>query len=179
MEQNPMERIELLAREHAEARDRLTTRAQVLDDEIRKVQRVHAKGLKFAIGKVAETESALLTAIQANPELFERPRSRVLHGLRLGYQKGKGSVSWADDEHVVRGIRRLLPEQFNVLVKVTEKPLKEPLSQLPAAELKRLGVTVQAADDGVFVRPVDSSVDKLVSALLKGWREELETADAA
>ena len=39
---------------------------------------------------------SLRALIEESPELFEKPRSVVLHGIKLGYQKGKGGIVWDD-----------------------------------------------------------------------------------
>jgi hypothetical protein len=73
---------------------------------------------------------------------------------------------------VVARIKKHLPEQADVLIKLKETPVKDALAQLSAAELKKLGVTVSEAGDQVVVKPVDSEVDKMVDALMKEAGEE-------
>ncbi len=73
---------------------------------------------------------------------------------------------------MVARIKKHLPEQADVLIKLKETPVKDALAQLSAAELKKLGVTVSEAGDQVVVKPVDSEVDKMVDALMKEAGEE-------
>ena len=56
-----------------------------------------------------------------------------------------------------------------------EEPIRKALSELTVTELKRLGVTVEEADDQVVIKPTDSEVDKLVGKLL----EDAERFEAA
>ncbi|MDF1486722.1 hypothetical protein PY257_16355, partial [Ramlibacter sp. H39-3-26] len=56
--------------------------------------------------------------------------------------------------------------------KTTQRPVKDALAQLPAADLKKLGISITDAEDEVIVRAVDSEVDKLVDALLKQAGDE-------
>ena len=46
------------------------------------------------------------------------------------------------------------------------------LGDLLADELKKLGISVTEGGDAIFIKPVDSAVDKLVDALLKEATEE-------
>jgi hypothetical protein len=99
----------------------------------------------------------------------------VLHGLQLGYRKGKGAIDWGDDAQVVKLIRKHLPDQFDVLVKTTEKPIKAAVGNLPGPDLKKIGVTVEGTGDVSFAKDTTSAVDNLVAALLKGAEEEAES----
>ena len=84
----------------------------------------------------------------------------------------------AELAHVVRLIRRHRPDEADALIRVTEAPVREALKQLPARELKRLGVEIAEASDAVEVRATDTAVDKWVDAMLAGLRDELEQAEA-
>lgn len=147
---------------------------QSLNDGIDALKRDHMRALKAAINAAAEQHDKLKALIEASPELFVKPRTVVMHGIKLGYRKGTGGLVLDDEEQVVKLIRRHFAEQFDVLVKTTEKPVKSTLSSLTVAELKKLGVTVESTGDVVFIAPTDSAVDKLVKALLKSATEELE-----
>jgi hypothetical protein len=108
------------------------------------------------------------TQLTGHPELFERPRTMTLHGIRLGYAKGKGKITWEDDAKVVAAIRRTFArDTSDRLIAITERPVKDALASLPAAELRRLGVQVEEAGDYVFIKASDSEVDKLVAQILK------------
>ena len=74
---------------------------------------------------------------------------------------------WEDDSQVVKLIQKHFPEQFDVLVKTIEKPIKDSLANLSVADLKRIGVTVTDSGDCVVIKSMDSEIDKLVDALLK------------
>jgi hypothetical protein len=128
--------------------------------------------LKAAVNKAAETSEALRALVEESPELFTKPKSVVFHGIKLGYQKEKGKIEWDDPDLVIKLIRRHLPELADTLIVTTEKPSKDALNNLSAAELKKIGVTITSDSDAVFIRATDSEVDKMVSALLKGATEE-------
>lgn len=175
---NDFDPIEKAAKALRIARDLVTERATALQEEIDSATKRKLPGLRSAVAAVAQADADLKAAIQTAPKLFVKPRSVVLHGLKLGFQKGKGKIDWEDDAQVVKLIRRHFPEQFDVLCKTTEKPIKAALDGLSTAELKKLGISVEDTGDVVFVKDSTASVDKLVKALLKGVEEE-EEAEAS
>lgn len=166
--------FDLRAKRFAEARETIATIVQGLNEGIEAMKRDQMKPLRAAIRAAAEHHDKLKAMIGANPELFKRPRSVVLHGIKLGFRKGTGGLEFEDEAQVVKLIRRHFPDQFDLLVKTTEKPVKKTLGGLTVAELKKLGVTVEETGDVVFVKPTDSAVDKLVNQLLESATEETE-----
>ena len=166
--------IENCAKNLRLARDTLSERATTLHEEIEAATKRRLLGLRNAVALVAAADATLKAAIAEAPGLFNKPRSVVLHGLKLGYQKGKGKIEWEDDDQVVKLIRRHFPEQFDVLCQTTEKPVKTALGGLTVAELKKLGVSVEETGDVVFVKDSTAGVDKLVKALLKGVEDDAE-----
>lgn len=154
-------------------RDTLTERVVFLCDAIETAKRVSMRGIKNSVAAVAQSQAELLAAIAEAPDLFDKPRSMVLHGIKLGFKKGTGSLDWEDDAQVAKLVRKHFPEQFDVLIKTTEKPIKGALANLTVAELKRVAVTVEDTGDVVFAKDTTAEVDKLVKALLKGAEEEV------
>lgn len=169
-----IETIQNAAKNLRLARDTLAERANTLHEEIEAATKRRLAGLRFAVAAVAAADSVLKAAIEQAPGLFDRPRSMVLHGLKLGYRKGTGKIEWQDDEQVVKLIRKHFPEQFDVLCQTIEKPVKAALNGLTVAELKKIGVTAAETGEVVFVKDSTAGVDKLVKALLKGVEEDAE-----
>jgi hypothetical protein len=162
-----LNQISKQAEVHAQARALLAERVTALTDAQAALRRDHLPGIKRALARAAETEAALRSLVEANPGFFVRPRTQVFAGIKVGYAKGKGALSFDDADAVVARIKKHLPEQADVLIRTKEAPVKEALAQLTAAELKKIGVTLTEAGDQTVVRPVDSDVDKMVDALLK------------
>lgn len=165
--------IEARAKLYAEARERLAGIVADLNAGIEALKRQTMPELKRAIARAATHHDQLRTLIDTAPELFARPRSMVFHGIKLGYQKGKGKIEWDDAEQVVRLIKKHFPEQADVLIVTSEKPAKDALNNLTVAELKKLGISVIEGGDAIFIKPTDSAVDKMVDALLKDATEEV------
>lgn len=158
--------IEQHARAYADLRLVLSERVQALQAEIEAVKRRRLVGIKKAVAAVADRHDTLAAAIQAAPELFARPRTKVLAGIRVGFVKQKGKLVISDPDKTLSLIRRHCAEQADTLIKTTEKPIKKALEALSVAELKRIGVTVLDDGDRILIKASDSEVDKLVTALL-------------
>lgn len=165
--------IERQAKKYADAREHLAGIVAGMNEGIETIKRDNMKRLKKAVAEAAEQHEALKALIEATPAAFIKPRSVVLHGIKLGYQKGKGKIEWADADQVVRLIKKHFPEQADVLIATSERPAKEALAQLTAAELKKVGISVTDGGDAVFIKPADSAVDKMVDALLKDATAEV------
>jgi exonuclease VII small subunit len=165
--------IEPSAKAFAEARSKVAEIVTQLNDGIDALKRDHMPALKRAISRAAERHDQLKQIIEANPDLFKKPRTVIYHGVKIGYQKGKGGITFDDADQVVRLIKRHFPDQADVLVTTVEKPAKDALAQLTVAELKKVGCAVVDAGDAIVIKPTDSEVDKLVDTLLKGATEEV------
>lgn len=159
--------IEYTSKNFADARVDLRNRLQALNDELAKAKRKALPGLRQAIDITAALHASLREIIRENAALFERPRTQIFHGVKVGYRKMKGDLTWESDDQVVKLIRKHCPEMFDTLVKTVETPLKQGLEQLPAELLKKLGVSVGNDADEVFIKCTDSEIDKAVNALLK------------
>jgi hypothetical protein len=166
--------IERRAQALADARTQLLEIVTSLNDGLEAIKRQHMKGLKEAVKKVAERHDQLKALIETNPALFTKPRTVVFHGLKVGMTKGKGALDWDDDEVVCKAIKRLLPDQAELLIKTTEKPVKGALQELPATTLKKIGVQVADAGDQVVIKATDSEVEKQVNALFKSAQKDAE-----
>ncbi len=167
-----LNQIESKARTYSDARDRLRELCAALEDGMKALRIEHLSGIRRALNRAAEAEAALHALVEQAPELFVKPKTVILHGVRVGYMKGKGKIEWESDEQVVKLIRKHFPELADVLIVTAEKPSKDGLAALTVADLKKLGATVDEAGDQVYIKPADSALDKMVDALLKSATEE-------
>ena len=105
-------------------------------------------------------------AILSRPDLFEKPRTQAVDGIKFGIRKQTGAIQYADEAQVVKRIRQKLPDQADTLVRVRETVDKTQLRKLPARQLAQLGVTIEDPVDEVTIAAVEGDIDKLVDALL-------------
>lgn len=160
-----MHTIEERTRYYAACRDELGVRIKTLEDEITVLREQHRAGLIEALRAHKQAETELRQAIAAAPGLFESPRTRVLHGIRVGYQKGRGGLEIADEEATLKLIRKHCPDMADALIKTTERPIRKALQALDAGLLKRLGVNILGAGDVIVLTATDGDLDKLINAL--------------
>lgn len=165
--------IEKLTKEFADARERLCSTMQDLHDKTEALRRQYLPGIRKQVGIAKEKKERLAVALEDSKSIFVKPRTVIISGIKVGFEKAKGFIEWDNNEMVVRLIKKHFPEQADVLIQTKEKPLKKPLSQLSVTDLKKIGVTVIDTGDAVVIKPTDSEVDKLVAALLE---EDSETA---
>jgi hypothetical protein len=164
-----MNDIEQAAKRYAEARSVLTSLVNELNDEISAAKKARLAGIKVAVARAAERHDALYSLIDGRRSLFEKPKSRVLHGLKVGFKKKPGAIDIADEESTLRRIKKMFSndeQMLSLLIKTREKPSKEALGELSADQLKKLGVAVANDSDVAFIKPIDSDVDKIVDALM-------------
>lgn len=158
--------IEISAKVYAQARGELTDKVAELNEEIEALKRKRMPVIRRKVQVAIEAREELVALVDSGRDLFQRPRTRTFHGIKVGLAKARGKVSWDDAAAVIARIRKLLPDQAELLIKVTETPRKKALVDLPGADLKRLGVTVAEAGDEVVVKATDTEIDKMVDALL-------------
>lgn len=171
--------IEVKTKTFAEARDKLAFLMETLEGDLMRCKRAKLPAIKEALGLAANAENALRAVVGESPGLFVKPRTYVFHGVKVGFQKGKGKMEWVDDAQVIKLIRELLPDQAPILIKTEESVVKAALKNVETADLERIGITVEAAGDYVIVKAADSELDKMVDALLKAATDEAEPAAAA
>lgn len=170
----PLAEIELKTKAYADDRAKLADHVGALTDAIEALKRASMPVIKRALARAAQSQAELRAAIVDAPAAFTKPRTHVFHGIKVGFQKGKGKLEFGNAERVVALIEKHFPDQADVLIKTEKKPIKEALTNLDVADLKKLGVTVEGTGDVPLIKPVDSDVDKIVAALLKERAEEAE-----
>lgn len=168
-----MQEIEIKSKAHAAARLALTNHVTLLNSEIEAIKQKRLKKLRELVISATSTGEELLTLVSDAPKLFVKPKSVILHGIKLGFKKEKGKISFSDEEQVIKLIRKNLPDLADVLIITNEKPSKEAMNSLEAGQLKKIGVTVTSDSDVAFITEPSSDVDKIVNALLKGVSDEV------
>lgn len=168
--------IEELAERYAAERRDLTEIVSALEEHIAQLKRRYLPAIRAAVATTADAHDRLQASIQASPELFIKPRTRTLSGVKVGYTKQRGKVVIDDEEKTIERIHKFLPEeQAELLINTKESVSKTAVYDLTAADLKRLGIRIEADTDAIVIRPVDGEVDKLVDALLRD-AERIEEA---
>jgi len=166
--------LDTLTKNYADVRLVLSELVADLTAELEAAKRRRLTRLKNLVGTAAAAQNVLFSALEESRHLFEKPRTLVLHGIKVGWQKARGGLEISDPDRTVQLIQRHYTEaEADGLLHIIRRPDKDALAKLPANELKKLAIEVLADGDSVVIKPTDSEVDKIVTALLKD-----ATADA-
>ncbi len=148
----------------------LTLRAQTQEAEIAAavapIAARHRAGIDAAAEEKAAAYEALMQLIQASPQLFKRPRSITVDGVKAGYRKELDSLDWDDEEVVMRRIEAILPDQVDLLIRTQTSLVADALPQLDSQTLRQIGVRQVSGTDQAFVTIGDSDLEKLVKVIL-------------
>ena len=174
--------IEAATKNYADNRDLCILRVQELNDELEQVKRKYLGGIKQAAADTAAAKEQLASLVDTSRHLFEKPKTIIISGIRVGLKKGSGKTIIEDDENTLRLLHKHVPaKELTKYIEIVEKLRKKNLGELDAATLKKCGVRAfkEAHEHGdiVFIKAADSEIDKLVNAILKeGETAELEEA---
>lgn len=166
--------IDLLARQYADAQTDLDGRTNELKQKIDAAVRAAWPDLRKATTRAAERYDALLAAVSDAKPAFDKPKTRILHGIRVGYRKAQDTVQVLNADNTVALIKRAIPEQQGVLISTTEKPVMDGLMQLDDATLKLIGCKRVPGSDAPFAKLADTELDKVVAALMKSAIDKAE-----
>lgn len=170
--------IEKLTESYAQARDELSSRLQLLRDEQEALRKRRMQGLKNSLARLTVARDELLHAVKDSEPLFAKPKTRTFHGVRIGWIVASGKLEIADETNTIRLIEKKLPDKAEALIKEKKSLIAAAVAELPAAELKSIGVSVGADTNTPFVKPVGDELDKLIKALLRR-DNDVESAEEA
>ena len=170
----PLAIIERQALAYRTARDALAAQVAELEAALQSLKVARLSRLRDALAHALDAEAALREAVTGSPAaLWDSPRTRVLHGIKVGYAKARGKVSFDDEAAVIARIRKLLPaDQAALLIRVREAVHKPAVYDLTAADLRRLGITVSEDSDQIVIKDAASELDKALQAILDSLRAD-------
>ena len=171
-----MDTIETKTKRFADARDALCAIVTELQEALEHEKRIRLAKIRVKVVVATEEKNILEAALKESPGLFVKPRTVVFHGIKVGFQKGKGALQFDNEESVISRIRKIYGDD-SPLLSIKRSVNKVALNELDAAELKRLGCTIADADDQVVIKPTGGDVEKVVNALLKGAEEEAQSPE--
>lgn len=163
-----MTEIENLAHDHAVAINALAAKVSEVNAEIEAITKKASARIQKLVAVCIETRSNLVYEIENNTDLFEKPRTQVLSGIKVGFVKGKDTIAYVDDaDKTCALIAKHYPDMAEALVKTKCSPVVSAIQNLPPEKMKKIGVTVVPGTDDVVATPTDGAVHKLVAAHLK------------
>ena len=169
-----LDKIEDQSREYAAANAATLRLADDLKAAIAAVCATHVGKIKTAAQAAAVERETLMALLAEAADLFAPPRrSLTVDGVRVGWKKERGKVVITDEAAVVQRIRERLPEdQAELLIRRTERVHKPGVYDLSAADLKRLGIQIEADADAPFIKDIEVPIDKLIAGLMDEYAEQ-------
>lgn len=159
--------IDASAKKYADERAVLAGYVTDFNLALEQLRQRHLPVIRASVARCADLQAVLQAQIEARPDLFVKPRTMTLHGIKLGFIKGKGKLIIDNAAKLIERIRaQFTKAKADSLIKVEQKPIKAALARLEAGELKKLGVSIVQTGDAVFIEAVDTEVDKFVADLL-------------
>lgn len=170
------ERVAELAKAYRESRRVLGERV----DRIREAQRKAGSRLKpgllarIAAAKAARIE--LEAAIESDLDLWKKPRTRTLHGVKVGRRTLPGTLE-IDEPTAVLAIEALMPERAKDLVQVKTSLVKKAVKNLDGGDLAAIGGRITSLGDETVVNVAKDDIDSLVDALLGQLAEDPDSEE--
>lgn len=159
--------LQLGAESYAKNARALREMQDILDEEISNIKSKYMPEIVELARTTAESKKALEDMVQAAPELFEKPKTQNYQGVKFGYQKQKGKIEILNSDTTIKILKRDFPELADTVIKTSETLIKDALNNQSAEILKKIGVTISADTDAVFVKITDTDIEKLINAILK------------
>ncbi|MBI4652241.1 host-nuclease inhibitor Gam family protein [Candidatus Desantisbacteria bacterium] len=167
--------IEKQTCKYAEIRLRLKEEMTMTEARINTIKNETLPKIKKVLTQMVEAESQLKSMMEDSKDSFDKPRTYIFHGIKVGFQKLKGKILWDDDDTVIKLIRKHFPDKADTMIRTLEVPNKQVLSDLPVHDLKKIGVVVTETSDEIIIKSTDSAIDKMINALMKDL-EKIEDA---
>lgn len=159
--------LELLAGDYGRAVEARRALTGALRQAVLACAEQYAGDLRACAAAEADAHAALLAEVEARPDLFEKPKTRTISGVKFGWQQGKPSIHVEDEAETLKRIRKLLPpEQVELLIRTKEYLHKPSVLDLSMADLRRLKIDQVQPEPAPFAKPVSDGVDRLVALML-------------
>lgn len=158
--------IETKTKSYAKAHAALADVVRDMDDEIKAINKRYGERIAKRVATTKDARALLVSALEGAPALFVKPRTQTFDGIKVGYQKNKGSIVVDNDAKTIELIRKHLGDRADLLIHSVESPVKAAIDNLSVAELKKIGCTVKEATDVIVITPAKNDLDKVIKALM-------------
>ena len=157
--------LEQQTKQYADQHTELRDAVEAFNWEVEDIKNKHLSDIREKVLAVKTAQSKLEQAIKDNSAAFNKTKTLTLHGIKIGTQKQKGTINFADNSIAL--IKKKMPDQVDNLILTKQTISKTAASHLSVADIKKIGGEVIADKDAIIIKSMDSNVDKLVIQLLK------------
>ena len=147
----------------AEQRAHLRRRYEAKLKAVLAVNAEHDEAIRRLQAECTVTRAALLANLEAGRELFKRPKSRGFHGITVGFEKQRCTVTMPEESILVDRITKLLPTaQAESVLDRSVSLIRAAFKKLPRETLQKLGCSVVSGADRPIVHANDDDIEALV-----------------
>lgn len=167
--------LEQLSEALTAARTALAQETAQLAAHLRLLAAARMPQIRGGVAQVAEAHARLARALDDCEDLFQSPKTRILHGNRLGFRQGRDTLEIPDEGATLARARQLLPaDQAELLIRIQERLDKALALELDDDTQQRLGLIRRPGRNAPVIQPVDTDTDHTLKALLsrvQAWDE--------
>ena len=157
--------IETAAHHYAGKREELRAIAGRCKVEIDVIRERFRAEIRAAASDAAAAHDGLALMIDQHRALFDKPRTRLFSGIKVGLRKTPGRIEFADSKRVLELIRKKLPDLTGSLIRVKEEPNRDAIKELEPRQLAAIGASLIATGDEIVIDHASDEVDALIDAL--------------
>lgn len=168
---NTLDKIRVCTKAYADSFAALKDRVAHINKEIEQVKNRHIRGIKTAVIEATKCKNELSELIEANKELFIKPKTHTWHGVRVGITKSKGKLKISNEKKAIERLKDLVDDP-DLYIKTESRLIKSQLEQLDALTQKKIGARIEGSGDSVMIKNTDSEIEKFVDALLKNQKDK-------
>ena len=160
---NEMNAIEESCRQLAKDRATLRKKYEARQKDMSVVAAAHDKEIRFIQDVCVCRRLVLVQTLERCREEFRKPKSREFHGITVGFEKERDSVTLPEDTILIDRIEKLLPaKQAETVLDRSVKLIKAAFKKLPREILQKLGCNIVSGADKAVVRANDDDIETLV-----------------
>lgn len=163
--------IEKGAKHFAQTHAAVADLVKTIEAEKAAVDARYERALEALVAACADDRKILHDLIVAAPELFEKPRTLVLSGVKVGFRKGAGGLQIENEPRTIDLIEKHLAEQADILIHTEKTVVLKALRELDVKDLMQIGCRIEGVGD-VPVLSIQNETAKRVAALIKAALEK-------
>jgi len=160
---NPLTNIETNCRLLAAQRGQLRKKFEARQSAQSILDAAHNPGIRHLQEECQTLRATLLDNLATSRDLFLKRKTQEFHGITVGFEKERDSLTFPPEEILVDRIEKMLPEaQSKTLLDRAVKVIKSAFKKLPVETLQKLGCSVIKGGDKSIVRANDDDIEALV-----------------
>lgn len=166
-----LDQIRAAAQQLANRRNDTQACSAMLNAEIKSAIAPVLEKYRDTLDTYAAAEATALKSLDdqlmAAPNLFVKPRSLEVDGVKAGYKKDSDALDWDNDAEVIARIKALRADLAPVLIRTSESLVIDALAQCDADLLRLLGIRSISGADRRYIVINDNDAEKLSKILIK------------